>query len=267
MLQEELVDILSVMCRDLPLDSDVRLRAVAEKCSGFTGADLKALLYNAQLIAAHEALERAKVPGSLPGRAARAAEEGRDGLRCLSAMEEQEDGEESKGAQEELGQTLTVPETHSSPSSPKKGKVSSRPPSLYGGYNKRQLPSRSISEPFVPASSDWLRRRHTHTRGSPCSYVSLARSSSVVATDWRPQAECKVRPAHSCRCLQGLSLLLQLVPCPPQIALVKRNRRQLKLGLSPVLPSPHLPHGGPHPHTLPGKVRAVAACDRDLTHQ
>ena len=195
MLQEELVDILSVMSRDLPMDSDVQLRAVAEKCSGFTGADLKALLYNAQLIAAHEALERAKVPGSRPGQAARAAEEGKAGHRSLPAMEEQEDEEESKGAQEELEQTLTVPETHSSPSSPKKGKVSSRPPSLCGSYNQRKLPSRSISEPFVSVSSDWLQRRHTHTRGSSCSYVSRARSSSVVATDWRPQAECKVRPA------------------------------------------------------------------------
>lgn len=195
MLQEELEGILNVMCRDLPMDSDVQLRAVAEKCSGFTGADLKALLYNTQLIAAHEALERAKVPRSLPGLVARAAEGGKDGRRYLSAMGEEGDGEESKRAQEELEQTLTVPETHSSPSSPKKGKVSSRPPSLYGGYNQRQVPSRSISEPFASASSDWLQRRHTHTRGSPCSYISLARSSSVVATDWRPQAECKVRPA------------------------------------------------------------------------
>ena len=40
--------------------SDVRLREIASKTEGFTGADLKALLYSAQLQAAHEALERKK---------------------------------------------------------------------------------------------------------------------------------------------------------------------------------------------------------------
>lgn len=42
------------------LTSDVRLREIASKTEGFTGADLKALLYSAQLQAAHEALERKK---------------------------------------------------------------------------------------------------------------------------------------------------------------------------------------------------------------
>lgn len=40
--------------------SDVRLREIASKTEGFTGADLKALLYSAQLQAAHEALDRKK---------------------------------------------------------------------------------------------------------------------------------------------------------------------------------------------------------------
>ena len=40
--------------------SDVHLREIASKTEGFTGADLKALLYSAQLQAAHEALERKK---------------------------------------------------------------------------------------------------------------------------------------------------------------------------------------------------------------
>ena len=39
---------------------DVHLREIASKTEGFTGADLKALLYSAQLQAAHEALERKK---------------------------------------------------------------------------------------------------------------------------------------------------------------------------------------------------------------
>ena len=42
------------------LMSDVHLREIASKTEGFTGADLKALLYSAQLQAAHEALERKK---------------------------------------------------------------------------------------------------------------------------------------------------------------------------------------------------------------
>lgn len=36
------------------------LKEIASNTEGFTGADLKALLYNAQLLAAHEALERRK---------------------------------------------------------------------------------------------------------------------------------------------------------------------------------------------------------------
>ena len=203
-LQEELVRILSVMCRGLTMASDVQLRVVAERCSGFTGADLKALLYNAQLVAAHEALERSRLPASLPVQAARTAEQGKEDQRCLAAMEEEE--EEEKGdwerknrEQEELKQTLTVPGTRSSPSSPKKGRVSSRSPSPCG-YNWRQPPNRSNSEPFASTSSDWQQKRYTqtpqsYTRGGPCSYVSRARSSSVVAAAWQPEVECRVRPA------------------------------------------------------------------------
>ena len=40
--------------------SDVRLKEIATSTEGFTGADLKALLYSAQLQAAHEALDRKK---------------------------------------------------------------------------------------------------------------------------------------------------------------------------------------------------------------
>ena len=41
----------------MPLDSSVELEEVAEKTNDCTGADLKALLYNAQLQVAHETLK------------------------------------------------------------------------------------------------------------------------------------------------------------------------------------------------------------------
>ena len=41
----------------MPFDEEVDLEEVAEKTDGFTGADLKAVLYNAQLQAAHAALD------------------------------------------------------------------------------------------------------------------------------------------------------------------------------------------------------------------
>ena len=47
---------MKALSRDVPLKEDVDLRKIAEDCTNFTGADLKALLYNAQLQAAHEAL-------------------------------------------------------------------------------------------------------------------------------------------------------------------------------------------------------------------
>ena len=49
--------ILKVLGRDI-LDASVNLAEVAARTKGFTGADLKALLYNAQLLTAHEALDR-----------------------------------------------------------------------------------------------------------------------------------------------------------------------------------------------------------------
>ena len=59
LLQEGRLDILRVLTKGLSM-SDVRLKEIASKTEGFTGADLKALLYSAQLQAAHEALERKK---------------------------------------------------------------------------------------------------------------------------------------------------------------------------------------------------------------
>ncbi|OVA14668.1 AAA+ ATPase domain [Macleaya cordata] len=53
----ERVDILTVLSRKLPLASDVDLDAVASLTEGFSGADLQALLSDAQLASVHELLE------------------------------------------------------------------------------------------------------------------------------------------------------------------------------------------------------------------
>lgn len=52
-LQESRVEILKVLSVGLVLDADVDLEQVAAATEQFTGADLKALLYNAQLGAVH----------------------------------------------------------------------------------------------------------------------------------------------------------------------------------------------------------------------
>ena len=202
-MQEELERILAVMCRCLPMASDVRLKEVAEKCCGFTGADLKALLYNAQLMVAHETLDRTRPAATHQG-AANTAERAREDQSGLAAMKEEgEDGEEEgEGGEEEEGeepeveleQTLTVPGTRSSPSSPKKGKVLSGPPSPHG-HNQRHLPKRSISEPFGSSSCNARPSRTTQNslHGGPSCFVSRARSSSVFAAGlWQPQVERKV---------------------------------------------------------------------------
>uniref|UniRef100_A0A8C4Q995 AAA+ ATPase domain-containing protein n=1 Tax=Eptatretus burgeri TaxID=7764 RepID=A0A8C4Q995_EPTBU len=49
--QVERLEILRILIRSLTLSKDVKLEDLAERTDGFTGADLKALLYNAQLIA------------------------------------------------------------------------------------------------------------------------------------------------------------------------------------------------------------------------
>ncbi|XP_037497521.1 peroxisome biogenesis protein 1-like [Jatropha curcas] len=54
-LQERL-DILKVLSRKLPIDNDVDLDAIARMTEGFSGADLQALLSDAQLAAVHEHL-------------------------------------------------------------------------------------------------------------------------------------------------------------------------------------------------------------------
>lgn len=52
-LQEDRVEILKVLSVGLVLDADVDLEQLAAATERFTGADLKALLYNAQLEAVH----------------------------------------------------------------------------------------------------------------------------------------------------------------------------------------------------------------------
>uniref|UniRef100_UPI00358FD971 peroxisomal ATPase PEX1 isoform X2 n=1 Tax=Myxine glutinosa TaxID=7769 RepID=UPI00358FD971 len=47
----ERLEILHILIRSLTLSKDVKLEELAERTDGFTGADLKALLYNAQLVA------------------------------------------------------------------------------------------------------------------------------------------------------------------------------------------------------------------------
>ena len=59
-MQDERIDILNALSKDLPLDSSVNFSALADATEGFTGADLKAVLYNAQLEAVHKALHDAR---------------------------------------------------------------------------------------------------------------------------------------------------------------------------------------------------------------
>ncbi len=55
-LQEERKEILENLSAGIPLAPNVDLEKVAAKSEGMTGADLKALLYNAQLLATHQTL-------------------------------------------------------------------------------------------------------------------------------------------------------------------------------------------------------------------
>ena len=56
---DDRLEILTALSRRSKLDNDVDLRAVAEATEGFTGADLSALLSEAQLLAVHEMLDAA----------------------------------------------------------------------------------------------------------------------------------------------------------------------------------------------------------------
>ena len=52
-LQSERLQILQALAKSLTLADDVDLAVIADMCDNFTGADFKALLYNAQLAAIH----------------------------------------------------------------------------------------------------------------------------------------------------------------------------------------------------------------------
>ena len=54
--QEERLAILKVLTAKMHLDDNVDLEYFADMCNYFTGADLKALLYNAQLVTIHESM-------------------------------------------------------------------------------------------------------------------------------------------------------------------------------------------------------------------
>ena len=58
-IQDERLDILKALSKDLPLARDVNFLVLADRTDGFTGADLKAVLYNAQLEAVHKTLDNA----------------------------------------------------------------------------------------------------------------------------------------------------------------------------------------------------------------
>lgn len=64
----ERLDILKVLSRKLPLADDVDLGAIAHMTEGFSGADLQALLSDAQLAAVHEILNNidSSEPGKMP---------------------------------------------------------------------------------------------------------------------------------------------------------------------------------------------------------
>ena len=54
--QDERVEILKALSRPLTCSNDIDFNEIARQCEYFTGADLKALLYNAQLFVAHRCI-------------------------------------------------------------------------------------------------------------------------------------------------------------------------------------------------------------------
>ena len=52
-MQAERLQILQALAKSLTLCDEVDLAVIADMCDNFTGADFKALLYNAQLAAIH----------------------------------------------------------------------------------------------------------------------------------------------------------------------------------------------------------------------
>eukprot|EP00698_Gefionella_okellyi_P012926 TRINITY_DN3511_c0_g1_i2.p1 TRINITY_DN3511_c0_g1~~TRINITY_DN3511_c0_g1_i2.p1 ORF type:complete len:536 (-),score=133.10 TRINITY_DN3511_c0_g1_i2:43-1650(-) len=61
---QDRVEILQALARRVHLHSDVDLHDVASACEFYTGADLTALMYNAQLLAVHETIDDTTLSGS-----------------------------------------------------------------------------------------------------------------------------------------------------------------------------------------------------------
>ena len=58
--EDDRLDILKVLTRNIELDSDVNLHSLAESTSGLTGADLRAMIYTAQLLSHKAATSKPK---------------------------------------------------------------------------------------------------------------------------------------------------------------------------------------------------------------
>lgn len=56
--QEERIEIIGALSRNIAVSEDVDLTSVIQDCDYFTGADIKALLYNAQLESIHSIMPR-----------------------------------------------------------------------------------------------------------------------------------------------------------------------------------------------------------------
>lgn len=65
-VEEERLEILQAVSRKLDMDPNVQLQVYAEKTEGFSGADLQALVYNAQLEAIHDVIDPVAASGSSP---------------------------------------------------------------------------------------------------------------------------------------------------------------------------------------------------------
>ena len=167
---------------------DVDLEMVSKNCEHFSGADLKALLYNAQLSAAHEELAARK--SSLEMNPIYSIKEGEEELEFTL--------ESSRGAVQPSfreyealdvatakdvctgGELLLPPQSHSSPSSPKRDALlNTRNPVLQ--INGLKF-SRSISETGSHHGKEGrlnLRRKPLNKAG----YVSYPNSTGIVAKD------------------------------------------------------------------------------------
>lgn len=51
------MEILKALSKSLPLSDNIDFYEIASNCENFTGADMKALLYNAQLLVAHKLID------------------------------------------------------------------------------------------------------------------------------------------------------------------------------------------------------------------